>query len=180
MEPTSAMPLSRSLDMTLREWVEHFQAKVVMKQVHYRGVLTWKNVFDLWVIQEIIHETKPEVVVEIGCKFGGTTLWLSDVMKTVGAGIVVGIDINRPEMELPDNVQFVIGDSIAPETVAQVRQLCDSRRAMVMADGNHSAAHVLQELRIYGPFVAPGCYFIAEDGIVDVMEWPALQPGPLV
>jgi Cephalosporin hydroxylase len=47
-----------------------------MKQVHYRGIPTWKNVFDLWVIQEIIHETQPEMVVEIGCKFGGTTLWL--------------------------------------------------------------------------------------------------------
>ena len=50
---------------------------------------------------------------------------------------------------------------------------------MVMADGNHAAGHVLEELRIYGALVAPGCYFIAEDGIVDVMDWPVLQPGPL-
>jgi cephalosporin hydroxylase len=34
------------------------------------------------VIQQIIHETQPEVVIEIGCKFGGTTLQLSDIMKT--------------------------------------------------------------------------------------------------
>lgn len=51
---------------------------------------------------------------------------------------------------------------------------------MVMADGNHAARHVLEELRFYGPLVAPGCHFVAEDGIVDVMNWPALQPVPLV
>jgi len=28
--------------------------------------------------------------------------------------------------------------------------------------------------------VAPGCYFVVEDGIIDVMDWPQYQPGPLV
>jgi cephalosporin hydroxylase len=40
-------PLTRSPDMSLREWIEYYQASVVTKQVHYRGVPTWKNVFDL-------------------------------------------------------------------------------------------------------------------------------------
>jgi cephalosporin hydroxylase len=61
--------LDRSLDMSLREWIEYYQASVVTKQVHHPGVQTWKNVFDLCVIQEIIHETQPEIVIEIGCKF---------------------------------------------------------------------------------------------------------------
>jgi cephalosporin hydroxylase len=51
---------------------------------------------------------------------------------------------------------------------------------MLLADGNHSADHVFQELVRYGPMVAPGCYFVVEDGIVDVMDWPQYQPGPLV
>jgi cephalosporin hydroxylase len=73
-EPLDSNPsLARSLDLTLREWVDHFQERVVMKDVFYRGVRCWKNPLDLWVIQEIIHETRPEVVSEIGCKFGGTT-----------------------------------------------------------------------------------------------------------
>jgi hypothetical protein len=36
--------------MSLREWIEYYQANVAMKQVYYRGVPTWKNVFNLWVI----------------------------------------------------------------------------------------------------------------------------------
>ena len=30
------------------------------------------------------------------------------------------------------------------------------------------------------PFVSESCYFIAEDGIVDVMAWTEHLPGPLV
>jgi cephalosporin hydroxylase len=41
--------------MTLREWVdgEHRNGTFALP-----GVLAWKNVFDLSVIQEIIHETQ--------------------------------------------------------------------------------------------------------------------------
>ena len=28
--------------------------------------------------------------------------------------------------------------------------------------------------------VTPGCYFIVEDGIVDVMGWEEFTPGPLI
>jgi cephalosporin hydroxylase len=51
---------------------------------------------------------------------------------------------------------------------------------MLLADGNHAAEHVFQELLLYGPMVAPGCYLVVEDGIVDVMDWPQYQPGLLV
>jgi cephalosporin hydroxylase len=176
----SSPPLACSLEMTLREWIEHFQASVHTERVRYRGVLAWKNVFDLWVVQEIIHETQPEVVIEIGCKFGGTTLWLSDTMKTVASGRILSIDLARPAIPFPENVEFIQGDSIAEETLAQVRKSAQGKRAMVITDGNHAADHVLQELRLYGPLVAPGCYFIAEDGIVDVMQWEKFTPGPLV
>jgi cephalosporin hydroxylase len=176
----SSSPLARSLDMSLREWIEFFQNKIVTENVRYRGVLTWKNVLDLWIVQEIIHDTQPEVVVEIGSKFGGTTLWLSDVMRSVGSGRVISIDLVRPATNFPDNVQFVQGDSVASETVATVEESRASRRTMVMTDGNHAADHVLAELELYSPMVAPGCYFIVEDGIVDVMAWQQYTPGPLV
>ncbi len=38
----------------------------------------------------------------------------------------------------------------------------------------------MEELRLYGPLITRGCYFIVEDGIVDVMEWRKFTPGPLV
>jgi cephalosporin hydroxylase len=96
------------------------------------------------------------------------------------AGAVVSIDLDPPELSLPENVTFIQGDSIDPGTVSRVADLCAGKRTMVIADGNHAAAHVLQEMRAYGPMVSTGCYFIAEDGIVDVMEWEECTPGPRV
>ena len=45
--------------MTLRDWVEQYQESTVTEHLRYPGVLAWKSVFDLSVIQEIIHETQP-------------------------------------------------------------------------------------------------------------------------
>src|SRR3954468_24177110 len=180
MQPIEPSPLQQNLEMTLRQWVEYYQGKVVSRQVRYRGVLSWKNVFDLWVVQEIIHEMQPEVVIEIGCKHGGTTLWLSDVLRTLASGSVILIDLRRPPLDFPDNVHFVEGNSIAPETIDQVRGLSVGRRTMVIADGNHAADHVLAELQLYAPMVTTGQYFIVEDGIIDVIPWEKWVPGPLV
>jgi cephalosporin hydroxylase len=102
------------------------------------------------------------------------------MMKSVASGSVISVDLNRPRIAFPENVQFIEGDSIAPRTVAHVASLRGDQRTMLLADGNHSSDHVFQELVRYGPMVAPGCYFVVEDGIVDVMDWPQYQPGPLV
>jgi len=172
--------LGTHLDMTLRDWIERFQSQIVLRHIHYRGVMSWKNILDLWIVQEIIDETNPGAVIEIGVKHGGTTLWLSDTLKLRGDGIVISLDINRPPIEFPSNVHFILGDSIAPGIVAQVKALCANRRTMVIADGNHAAAHVLEEMRLYGPLISMDCYFVAEDGIVDVMDWKQFTPGPMV
>ena len=174
--------LRANLDMTLRQWVERYQREVVFENVQYRGVLTWKNVLDLWVYGEIIWETGVDTVIEIGVRHGGTTLWLADMLRNFRGeeALIVAIDIEPPATALPANVKFIHGSSIAPAVVAEVRRLCAGRRTMVMADGDHAAGHVLEELRLYTTLVSDGCYFIAEDGIVDVMDWKEYTPGPLV
>jgi Cephalosporin hydroxylase len=174
--------LESQLDMTLREWIERYQQKIVFDQVHYRGIPTWKNVLDLWVYQELIWETGVEAVIEIGARFGGTTLWLSDLLRNFRgpAATIISIDLERPQLELPANVHFICGDSIAPGTVADARSVSAGRRTLVIADGNHAADHVLQEIRLYAPLISEGSYFIAEDGIVDVMDWKEYTPGPMI
>ena len=174
--------LEARLDMTLREWIERYQQKLVFEQVNYRGVATWKNVLDLWVYQEIIWESGVEVVIEIGTRHGGTTLWLSDLVRNFRgeSATVISIDLERPARELPANVHFICGDSIAPGTVAEAESVSAGRKTLVIADGNHEADHVLQEMRLYARLISDGSYFIAEDGIVDVMDWKEYTPGPMV
>ena len=168
--------------MTVREWVERYQRDVVLRQVQYRGVPSWKNVLDLWVYQDIIWECEIDVVIEIGVRCGGTTLWLSDTLRNLRGpdARVIAIDVTAPEIELPGNVELLVGDSLSPDVVREAARLSEGRRVLVLADGNHAADHVFQEMQQYGPLVAVGSYFVAEDGIVDVMGWSDYTPGPLV
>lgn len=174
--------LKSNLEMTLRQWTERYQREIVFDRVHYRGVPSWKNVCDLWVIQEIIWETQVERVIEIGVQHGGTMLWLSDLMRNFRGdrGLIVSVDLKPPALEIPGNVRLVLGDSVAPETIERVKMLCANHRTMLIADGDHAADRVLEEMRRYGPLISEGCYFIAEDGIVDVMDWKTYTPGPMV
>jgi cephalosporin hydroxylase len=96
------------------------------------------------------------------------------------SGTVISIDLEKPTLTFPANVRFICGNSIAPDTVAETRAIVGKRRTLVIADGNHAANHVLQEMRLYCPLVSEGSYFIAEDGIVDVLDWKEYVPGPLV
>ena len=180
--PAESDGLAANLDMTLREWIERYQREIVFERVQYRGVPAWKNALDLWIYQEIIWEAGVEVVIEIGARHGGTTLWLSDLLRVFRgeSATVICIDLERPSLQLPANVHFICGDSIAPETVAEARSVYRSRKTLVIADGNHAAHHVLEEMRLYSPLVSEGSYFIAEDGIVDAMEWKEYVPGPMV
>ena len=178
----SSDTLDANLDMTLRQWIERYQKELVFERVRYRGLPTWKNVLDLWIYQEIIWENQIDLVIEIGVRHGGTTLWLSDQLQTFcgDRGRVLAIDLERPPITFPRNVHFILGDSIAESTVAEVRTRSVGHKTLVLADGNHAAEHVLAEMRLYAPFISPGSYFIAEDGIVDVMGWKEFTPGPAV
>src|SRR5471032_210823 len=93
--------LKANLEMTLREWIERYQREIVFDQVHYRGVQTWKNVLDLWVLQEILWETAVDTVIEIGVRHGGTTLWLADMLRTFRAddALVIAIDLEPPAIQ---------------------------------------------------------------------------------
>ena len=67
--------------------------------------------------------------------------------------------------------------SIDPAIVAAVRaQVAPGERVLVILDSNHSRAHVRAELAAYAPFVAPGGWIVATDGIMrDLSATPGGQ-----
>lgn len=131
---------------------------------------------DLVALQEIVWETRPEVVVETGIAHGGSLVFYASLLELLGNdGLVVGVDIdirshNRAAIEahpLAKRIAMVEGSSVDPATVAKVGALVRGRRAMVVLDSNHTHEHVLRELELYAPFVSVGCYLVVLDTIVE-------------
>ncbi len=139
------------------------QPDLTWGNTHWLGVGVLKCPLDLWVYQEILHETRPDVVVETGSWNGGSALYLASIMDVIGGGVVLTIDIDdRPRPQHP-RVTYRLGSSTAPETISWVGERVRGRRTMVILDSDHAQQHVAAELAAYAAIVSPGCYLIVED-----------------
>lgn len=173
-----------------REVVDEFHRLYYDSQV-FRG--TWRATswlgtpvlkcpFDLWVYQELLHEVRPDVIVECGTAEGGSALFFASIFDLLGAGRVVTIDVerqaDRPEHE---RIRYLTGSSTSDDTLADVRKsLSPDDRVMVFLDSDHSRDHVLAELCAYSPLVTVGSYLVVEDSNVNghPVE-PDFGPGPM-
>lgn len=131
----------------------------------WMGVPCFQNPLDLWVLQETIWETKPNLIVETGTALGGSALFFASVFDGMGEGKVISIDTQdgmKPMKEHP-RVAFLKGISTEAGMVEKVRVECQEKRVMVILDSDHSIDNVLRELKIYSQFVSAGCYLIVDD-----------------
>jgi len=131
----------------------------------FLGTPIQKCPMDLQTYQEILYETKPDLIIECGTAFGGGALYLASLCDLIGVGEVVTIDVvNRPEFPKHPKITYLTGSSTDPEIVAKVRDLAKGKsRVMVILDSDHRMSHVLTELELYHSFVTAGCYLIVED-----------------
>jgi cephalosporin hydroxylase len=160
-----------SFRMTLRRWLEYHQSQLVFDRCSWMGVTAWKNPLDAWIYQEILHEVRPDVVVEIGSAMGGGTLYLAHMLELLGHGIVISVDIDRTRFDVEHaRIVTVTGDSSSVEVVQEVAALCRDKRVLVIHDADHEKAKVLADLAAYAPLVSVGSYLIVEDGIVDLFR----------
>lgn len=141
---------------------------------------------DLIRIQEVIYRIKPDVIVETGVAHGGSLMFYATLLKAIGTGRVIGIDVEiRPANrlaieahELKPLITLVEGSSVEPDTVARVKSLIGPReKVLVLLDSNHTKDHVLLELHNYAPLVSVGSYIVATDGFMEqVVGRPRSQP----
>ena len=167
--------------MNLREWVYYDGRELLFKKCRWMGFPAWKNPLDAWIYQEIVHDTKPDVIIEIGSMEGGSTLYFAHLLDLLGHGEVVSIDIDRSRFHVKhERILAITGSSSSPEVITKVFELCQGKSAMVVQDGAHDKASVLSDLRSYCKLVPVNGYFIVEDGVADLL-WPVdwYGNGPL-
>lgn len=141
---------------------------------------------DMVRLAEVIYTVKPDVIVETGIAHGGSLIYYASLMKAMGRGHVIGVDIeirshNRAAMEaheLKPMITMIEGSSIDPGIVASVKKLIKpTDKVMLILDSNHSKAHVAAELDAYHDIVSVGSYIVSTDGIMrDVYDVPRGAP----
>jgi cephalosporin hydroxylase len=179
LKPPAAAPL------TIEHLLRHEAARGVIDQFHslfyaseaaatvsWQGHPILKSPLDLWMYQELIASSKPDVIVETGTHRGGSALFFANVAQLSGHPMdVLTIDFN-PKLAYdpaPHRIFPIRGISTADSTFAQVtahlstRADAGRRTTMVVLDSDHSKTNVLAELRLYAGLVTPGQWLVVED-----------------
>jgi cephalosporin hydroxylase len=134
---------------------------------------------DIFALQELIWQIKPDMILETGIAHGGSLIFSASMLELIGGnGFVLGVDIdirehNRKEIEkhpMAKRIKMIQGSSINEIVVQQVYNAAHGRkRILVVLDSNHTHEHVLKELRLYSRLVTKGSYLVVFDTIVEDM-----------
>ena len=155
----------------------------------YRGRSLVKMPEDLRTYEQVIEQTTPDTIIELGTYAGGSALWFRDRLRLFSTSpdiLVVTIDTSThcAPFAPADQIVLLEGDLTSQATVGTVATLLEGRhRVMVVDDSAHSYDITTKALELYGGFVEKGFYFVVEDGVVDEPDltiWPnvsGVQPA---
>ena len=149
---------------------------------------------DAWVMQEIIWDVKPDLIIECGVAHGGSIMYYASLLAMIDLADaasnsdvldptkpkrkVLGIDIdirahNRKEIIASPFINWIElkeGSSIDAETIKWVEEYSKNyQNIMVILDSNHTHDHVLGELNAYAKLVTKNSYCVVFDTIVEDM-----------
>lgn len=151
-------------------------------ELWWQGRKVQKSRQDAKRLQVAIAQTKPQVIVETGTRYGGSALMFHDLAPQ--GAMVISIDIDSKlgwtsrNVDTHDkNMRYVDGASTSPVVYSEVAEWCRGKRTMVVLDSDHHAPHVLEEIRFYSQLVSPGCYLVVEDGCFDFWEGEDARRG---
>ncbi len=135
----------------------------------WMGIPTQKCPLDMWIYQEIIFKTKPDLLIETGTAYGGSALFFATFMDTIGHGHVATVDVlDVPDRPQHPRITYLLGSSTSEESIESIRQMAENADSiMVILDSDHSRDHVAKELRLYCDLVTPGNYLVVEDSNVN-------------
>lgn len=171
-----------AFEIISREWVRVGWNQKYQYSFSWMGRPVIQLPEDMIRSQEVIHRVKPDVILETGVAHGGSLVYSASLLKVLGKGRVIGIDIeirphNRKAIEehpLAPMISLVEGSSTDPAIVAMAKSLIKpGETVLVFLDSNHTKAHVAGELEAYCGLVTPGSYIVATDGVMrDLADAP--------
>jgi cephalosporin hydroxylase len=175
--PEKPVPIPQELRA---EFVDAYWRSLAWRQTKWLGATVAKLPMDLFAYQEIIHEVRPEWIIETGSGPGGRALFLASVCELLGHGRVISLDPKDRARPTHPRITYLTGPPWAAESAEQVIALVgDDPRAMVILGSQRNARRTRQEFDMYAPLVPIGSYVVVENTIYNGHPvWPAFGPGP--
>ena len=133
---------------------------------------------DMIVMQELIWEIQPDLIIETGIAHGGSLVYYASIMELIGKGRIIGVDVeirdhNLKAMEehpMFKRIKMIEGSSIDKKIVKKIFKLAErKKKILVLLDSSHTHSHVLEELKSYSPLVKKGSYVVVFDTVLEDM-----------
>jgi cephalosporin hydroxylase len=129
----------------------------------FLGVDVRATPLDLWLLQELIHDERPDLVVQTGTRQGGGAFYLAHMLDLAGHGEVVTIDIEaQPGRPEHPRITYLTGSSTERGVYDEVLRRLGDGRALILLGSSHRRRHVLDELRLWSPLVPVGAHLVVE------------------
>jgi cephalosporin hydroxylase len=164
------------------EYHKWYEEKRIWEKTEWLGVPMWKLPFDAFIMQELICKVRPNVLIETGSGFGGSSVFYASIMQMINHGkvITIDVDIKKQRMyrclsiDVLERIHVIEGSSTREDVLYNLeKHLLAHYTNMVVLDSWHSYDHVLEEMRKYEKYVSKDSYMVVEDTHVNghPVEW---------
>lgn len=143
----------------------------------YRGVTIVKNPFDYVMYQMIINEVKPDLIIEIGTNYGGTSLYMADLLDIIGNGVIHTMDVqeyvNDDLIKNHPRIKRFLGGYQEYD----INNTSGFNKILLIDDGSHNYNDVINVMNKFKDVVTKDSYMIIEDGALNWMGWEHIYAG---
>lgn len=150
------------------------------QKITYKGIQAIRCPFDYVIYQMIIHEVRPDLIIEIGTNQGGSAIYFSDLMDVLQIdGEIHSIDIHDGARK---NVQDFKRIKLFTDGWEKYDlQLTEKFKSiLVIEDAAHTYDCTIGAINKFAPVVTKNSYLIVEDGIVNELgRKKEFKGGPL-
>ena len=128
---------------------------------------------DVILMQELISEIKPDLIIETGVARGGSLIFYSSILSLIHKKYkVIGVDIDirsharkvLKKHKYAKNITTFQGSSNDKKILDKIKKISKNfRKVLVCLDSDHTHQHVLRELENYSKFVTKNSYIVVFD-----------------
>lgn len=166
-----------TLDEAIYKFEEFYEGNRMDLVQRFMGMNMGQFPIDQQLIQEMLYDVKPDLIIEMGTRCAGGTAWLSSLMELINPQAEIWtVDVDEKPClnqtrkhpilgRLLQRVHFILGDAVAADTRKQVYAAAAAKggTTLVILDDLHNERHVFNELNMYAPLVSEGSYILVQD-----------------